>query len=150
MKIINNTNVEICAVNKITYDHGDVEIKYSINPKGTMNCKDNTFDITSSLGKCKIEPNFNECLPNKKYHCKRYTDSKIDAFENNNGEIVVVEVDHQDLNNRRLVDADRLIQKMKERDEDNGGEPLNAVDTGYHLAVTHLIEEIDNLLKEND
>lgn len=53
-------------------------------------------------------------------------------------------------NNKRLVDADRLIQKMKERDEDNGGYPLNAVDTGYHLAVTHLIKEIDNLLKENN
>ena len=41
-------------------------------------------------------------------------------------------------------------QSAQERDEDNGGEPLNAVDTGYHLAVTHLIEEIDNLLKENN
>ena len=39
--------------------------------------------------------------------------------------------------------------RMKERDKDNGGEPLNAVDRGYHLAYEHLCEEIDNLLKEN-
>ena len=43
----------------------------------------------------------------------------------------------------------RLKVRMKERDEDNGGEPLNAVDRGYHLAYKHLCEEIDNLLKEN-
>jgi hypothetical protein len=35
---------------------------------------------------------------------------------------------------------------MKSRDEDNGGEPLNAVDRGYHLAFEHLCEEIDSLL----
>ena len=40
-----------------------------------------------------------------------------------------------------------LKNKMRERDEDNGGEPLNAVDTGYHLAVGHMIKEIDELLK---
>ena len=42
----------------------------------------------------------------------------------------------------------RLKIRMKDRDEDNGGEPLNAVDRGYHLAYEHLCEEIDNLLKE--
>ena len=49
----------------------------------------------------------------------------------------------------RLGDLDKLIRVMKVRDEDNGGEPLNAVDRGYHLAYEHLCEEIDNLLKEN-
>ena len=43
----------------------------------------------------------------------------------------------------------RLKVRMKDRDEDNGGDPLNAVDRGYHLAYEHLCEEIDNLLKEN-
>ena len=50
----------------------------------------------------------------------------------------------------RLGDLDKLIRVMKVRDEDNGGEPLNAVDRGYHLAYEHLCEEIDNLLKENE
>lgn len=49
----------------------------------------------------------------------------------------------------RLGDLDKLIRAMKDRDKDNGGEPLNAVDRGYHLAYEHLCEEIDNLLKEN-
>lgn len=49
----------------------------------------------------------------------------------------------------RIGDLDKLIKAMKERDKDNGGEPLNAVDRGYHLAYEHLCEEIDNLLKEN-
>jgi hypothetical protein len=44
----------------------------------------------------------------------------------------------------------RLKVRMKDRDEDNGGEPLNGVDKGYHLAYEHLCEEIDNLLKENE
>lgn len=48
----------------------------------------------------------------------------------------------------RIGDLDKLIKAMKERDEDNGGEPLNVVDRGYHLAYEHLCEEIDNLLKE--
>ena len=38
-----------------------------------------------------------------------------------------------------------LKQKMKKRDDDNGGEPLNAVDRGYHLACEHLYKEIDEL-----
>lgn len=42
---------------------------------------------------------------------------------------------------------EKLKAKMQERDEDNGGEPLNAVDKGYHLACEHLFKEIDNLLK---
>ena len=48
------------------------------------------------------------------------------------------------------VILNRLKVRMKDRDEDNGGEPLNAVDRGYHLAYEHLCEEIDNLLKENE
>lgn len=47
------------------------------------------------------------------------------------------------------INLNRLKDRMKDRDEDNGGEPLNAVDRGYHLAYEHLCEEIDNLLKEN-
>ena len=43
---------------------------------------------------------------------------------------------------------EKLRYKMKERDDDNGGEPLNAVDRGYHLACEHLYQEIDNLLSE--
>lgn len=43
---------------------------------------------------------------------------------------------------------EKLKAKMQERDADNGGEPLNAVDRGYHLACEHLFEEIDNLLTE--
>ena len=45
---------------------------------------------------------------------------------------------------------DELKRKMKERDDDNGGEPLNAVDRGYHLACEHLYQEIDELLKESE
>lgn len=41
-----------------------------------------------------------------------------------------------------------LKQRMKERDDDNGGEPLNAIDKGYHLAFEHLCKEIENLLSE--
>lgn len=45
---------------------------------------------------------------------------------------------------------DELKRKMKERDDDNGGEPLNAVDRGYHLACEHLYQEIYELLKESE
>lgn len=41
----------------------------------------------------------------------------------------------------RLGDLDKLIRAMKERNNDNGGEPLNAVDRGYDLAFQHIIEE---------
>ena len=41
-----------------------------------------------------------------------------------------------------------LKYNMKERDDDNDGEPLNAVDRGYHLACEHLYKEIDEILKE--
>ena len=47
-------------------------------------------------------------------------------------------------------DAEKLKKAMKERDEDNGGEPLNAVDRGYHLACEHLYEEIDKLIDEQE
>ena len=40
---------------------------------------------------------------------------------------------------------ERLRQKMKENDDDNGGEPLNVVDRGYHLACEHLYKAIDEL-----
>ena len=45
---------------------------------------------------------------------------------------------------------ERLKRRMEARDDDNGGEPLNAVDRGYHLAYEHLCEEIDNLLSESE
>ena len=42
---------------------------------------------------------------------------------------------------KRMIDADELIRAMKDRDKDCG-EPKNAVDKGYSLAVavsyTHL------------
>lgn len=41
----------------------------------------------------------------------------------------------------RLGDSDKLIQAMKARNDDNGGEPLNAVDRGYDLAYQHMVEE---------
>lgn len=41
---------------------------------------------------------------------------------------------------------EELKRIMKERDDDNGGEPLNTVDRGYHLAYEHLCNEIDKLL----
>ena len=41
----------------------------------------------------------------------------------------------------RIGDLDKLIKAMKERNDDNGGEPLNAVDRGYDLAFQHMIEE---------
>ncbi len=47
------------------------------------------------------------------------------------------------------LNFDLLLAKMKERDDDNGGEPLNAVDTGYHLAVTHMKEEIEDILSRD-
>ena len=42
-------------------------------------------------------------------------------------------------------EADELKRIMRERDADNGGIPLNAVDRGYHLACEHLYKEIDKL-----
>lgn len=47
----------------------------------------------------------------------------------------------------RLIDADELIRTMKERDDDNGGEPLNAVDRGYHLCFEHMCKEIEQIDK---
>jgi hypothetical protein len=41
----------------------------------------------------------------------------------------------------RIGDLDKLIRDMKERNDDNGGEPLNAVDRGYDLAYQHIIKE---------
>lgn len=41
----------------------------------------------------------------------------------------------------RIGDLDQLIQTMKERNDDNGGEPLNAVDRGYDLAYQHMVKE---------
>ena len=125
MNIINKTKEEI-------------HIEYIENIK---------FLISSSVGEIVVSPNFNECLPDKRYHYTYSDTSKIYAYENDNGEIVVDYYCHES-NKKRLVDADQLIRRMKERDEDNGGEPLNATDRGYHLAVTHLIKEIDDLLKE--
>ncbi len=51
---------------------------------------------------------------------------------------------------RLKIILNKLKVRMKDRDKDNGEEPLNAVDRGYHLAYEHLCEEIDNLLKENN
>ena len=42
----------------------------------------------------------------------------------------------------------RLKSAMKERDDDNGGEPLNTVDRGYHLACEHLYEEMEHMLED--
>ena len=42
----------------------------------------------------------------------------------------------------RLIDADRLIELMNERDADCS-EPKNAVDIGYSLAVEHMKYEIE-------
>lgn len=42
----------------------------------------------------------------------------------------------------RYIDFNQLDARMTERDDDNGGEPLNAVDRGYHLAVEHMREEV--------
>ena len=41
----------------------------------------------------------------------------------------------------RIGDLDKLIQTMKERNDDNGGEPMNAVDRGYDLAYQHMVKE---------
>jgi hypothetical protein len=41
----------------------------------------------------------------------------------------------------RIGDLDKFIKAMKERNDDNGGEPLNAVDRGYDLAFQHMVEE---------
>ena len=41
----------------------------------------------------------------------------------------------------KIGDLDKLIKAMKARNDDNGGEPLNAVDRGYDLAYQHMIEE---------
>lgn len=40
----------------------------------------------------------------------------------------------------RIGDLDQIIQTMKELNDDNGGEPLNAVDRGYDLAYQHMVE----------
>ena len=53
------------------------------------------------------------------------------------------------MDNKKVNDIlENLKMKMKERDDDNGGDPLNMVDRGYHLAYEHLCEEIDNLRTE--
>ena len=41
----------------------------------------------------------------------------------------------------RIGDLDKLIRNMKERNDDNGGEPLNAIDRGYDLAYRHMVKE---------
>lgn len=41
----------------------------------------------------------------------------------------------------KIGDLDKLIRAMKERNDDNGGEPLNAVDRGYDLAYQHMVKE---------
>lgn len=44
----------------------------------------------------------------------------------------------------RIGDLDKLIRVMKERNDDTGGEPLNAVDRGYDLAYQHMVEEAED------
>lgn len=56
----------------------------------------------------------------------------IDAFS----EAVVLRKGHG-----KIGDLDKLIRAMKERNDDNGGEPLNAVDRGYDLAFQHMVKE---------
>lgn len=55
----------------------------------------------------------------------------LDAFS----EAVVLPKKHG-----RIGDLDQLIQTIKELNDDNGGEPLNAVDRGYDLAYQHMVE----------
>ena len=43
--------------------------------------------------------------------------------------------------NHNIGDLTKLINAMKERNDDNGGEPLNAVDRGYDLAYQHMVKE---------
>lgn len=43
----------------------------------------------------------------------------------------------------RIGNLDKLIQTMKARNDDNGGEPLNAVDRGYDLACQHMVKEAE-------
>ena len=45
----------------------------------------------------------------------------------------------------KIGDLDKLLAAMKERNEDNGGEPLNAVDKGYDLAYQHLVKEVEQV-----
>ena len=57
------------------------------------------------------------------------------------------------IKNQSVIDIvkpylNRLKSAMKERDDDNGGEPLNAVDRGYHLACEHLNKEIEYMLED--
>lgn len=42
-----------------------------------------------------------------------------------------------------IGDLDKLIRTMKARNDDNGGEPLNAVDRGYDLAYQHMVKEAE-------
>ena len=48
---------------------------------------------------------------------------------------------------KRTIDADELIRAMKDRDEDCG-DPKNAIDKGYSLAVKHMNQEIKSILNE--
>jgi hypothetical protein len=55
----------------------------------------------------------------------------------------------------RIGDLDKFIKAMKERNDDNGGEPLNAVDRGYDLAYQHVVKEAEECViieadKEDD
>lgn len=72
-----------------------------------------------------------------------------------NGCFIPIEIDNHIYNairkgtplpkgHERLIEPNKLLQAMKNRDADNGGEPLNAIDRGYHLAVEHLQIEIDH------
>ena len=42
----------------------------------------------------------------------------------------------------------KLKTKMEERDNDKSGVTSNSIDKGYHLAVEHLVEEINNMIGE--
>ena len=62
-----------------------------------------------------------------------------DVFENIADGIVLPQ------SHGRLGDLDELIYRMKERNDDNGGEPLNMCDRGYDLAYRHMLKEIEDL-----
>ncbi len=43
----------------------------------------------------------------------------------------------------KIINADKLISKMEERENDKSAHSPNSVDIGYTLAVNHMKEEID-------
>lgn len=80
-------------------------------------------------------------VPEKVYNrfcrCNRFPDEVEEAI------VAITDGTPLPKGHGRIGDLDKFIQTMKERNNDNGGEPLNAVDRGYDLACQHMVKEAE-------